>query len=380
MKKEVLAEEKKDHVTRQLLDSLKKIKKSMKMTLTSAKRETGRFKKREISSFKNHRKEFSELSKAIREKERELRKAERHRGEGSSGQIVHNLREEVNLLQAQQQRLALLDSRIASAYRLLNSEIAQIRTIIITIQGREKQILEFDEKLKDMEKDLMSAEKTLVSLNDNFNKEIKDIEKSTNLYEVALSSTDLLSHFIKEVESKITISERFDETMTALLEESWHIGKLSQKYNLLIKAALRSEEAIDNGLEYLSRMVEAIVGNEAERYDEKGLERKIKQMDKTIAYVINIDNHILSIEQSIEKQNMDEYKYMKELLNFDKKLREMLIKTSKRIGIVMGHASARKVDIDKSEMKKVNTFNAQLLQRNTDASRAFRAAAENRFN
>ena len=360
---EIGIEEEKVNDMKELISKLKRAAEVIKDVLNEARTGTGIFRKYERKARADYSGSIRQLRKAIRKKIVELVKARMVRGADKA--IVGSLKREIGLMMEQYSVISKLNNQLSITYEMMEKEIKETKMIIRRILNLDREIMRLGLLLAAIEPQI---ERKIKQMRQSIAK-IKAFESypSRNIYAIALGIASDLNAFVKETADAGMAAAGFDDDVRKITKIGVQMASLTVAYERTIRGLADAEQAVDDGMKVLTRMMQGILIDPQMKIDEQEVEITLDQLRKQLDYESTIDRYLSNIEKGIRYKLGVVYSLVDQLVAEDMRVVNSMKLSSASLGQMVAIQVNHKVSIDEKYFGEVRQFEQDLKKRNADA-------------
>lgn len=360
---EIGIEEEKANDMKELTSRLKRAAGVMKDALNEARTGTGIFRRYERKARTDYSDSIRQLRKAIRKKTVELVKARMARGADKA--IVDSLMREIGLMMEQYRTISKLNNQLSITYEMMEKEIRETRTIIRRLLDLDRQMAYLGLMLATIEPQI---ERKIKQMKQSLAK-IRAFESypSRNIYTIALGIASDLNTFVKENAEVGLAAANFDDDVRKITKIGFQMASLTIAYERTIRGLADAEQAVDEGMKVLSRMMQGILIDPQMKIDEEEVAGTLDKLRKQLDYESTIDRYLANIEKGIQYRLRVVYSLVDQLIAEDMRVVNSMKVSSASLGQMVAIQVNHKVAIDERYVGEVRQFEKDLEKRNADA-------------
>ena len=242
-------------------------------------------------------------------------------------------------------------------YALSNEK--EIKKYDSVLSGRKKQI---NKRLDSLRKALESIERTAEKF------------KIANPHEVSLSLSSSMKQYFRVYKDVLEEDLEFDDAVRQITVKNSVISTQMQAFQQLAATLTQSEEAVEFGVEALTRFVGDVAGGKSQ-IDIAGIIVTLKKTKRILDYEKGIESFMKKIAQSIENKSKQLNQEMQTIMDEDKKLIAQIKaeyeSSSSHLGSVIGSLFQKKISIDDKYKKESSEFAKKLKESNPVSARTY---------
>ena len=357
---EIEIEKERENDKRGIISKLKLAVHEMKLVLREARTGIGIFRRVQRKVRTDYSSSVKRLRKAIRKKTVDLLKARMSKGTDKA--IIDSLKREIRLMWGQYLVVNRLNKQLNLTFEMMDKEVKEIKRIIRRLLSFDKDMISFDNALIATERQI---EKKVKQMKSSFSK-IRKIEqhKSRNIYMVSLGIANDLKIFLKENADTGFMTSNFDTVLRRIAADSFQMASLTVAYERIIRGLADAEQAIDDGVKVLTRIMEGIIIDSQMKIDEEEVSNTLEQLRKQLDYESVIDRYLSNLGKNIQYRLRVLYTLIDRLIAEDTRIVNSIRISSSNLGQIMAVQVNRKVAIDEKHVGEIRQFERELEKRN----------------
>lgn len=353
---------------KELISKLKRAVGVIKDVLNEARTGTGIFRKYERKARTDYSGSIRQLRKAIRRKSADLLKARlnaKMTKDPNYKSIVDDLKREIKIMLQQYWAISKLNNQLSITYEMMEKEIRETRTIIRRILDLDRQMAYFGLMLAAIEPQI---ERKIKQMKQSIAK-IRAFESypSRNIYAIALGIASNLNVFVKENADVGMAAANFDDDVRKITKVGFQMASLTVAYERTIRSLADADEAVDDGMKVLTRIMQGILIDPKMKIDEEEVAGTLDQLKKQLDYESTIGRYLANIEKSIQYRLRVVYSLADQLVAEDMRVVNSMKLSSGSLGQMVAIQVNHKVSIDEEYIGEVRQFEQDLKKRNADA-------------
>ena len=284
---------------------------------------------------------------------------------GADKSIADSLKKEIKLMMSQYYTLAKLSNQLSVTFEMIKREIKEARGII-------KKILQFDIGLMRLEVMLIDIEsqiKRKVRRMKQSVGKIRDFEKhaSKNIYAVALGIASDLNYFAQENADAGIAMSNFNAGVRRIVAVGFKMASLTEAYERIVKGLADANQAVDDCVDILIKVVQAILTDPQMKIDEEEASKILEQLRKQLDYEGTIDRYLSNVERAVKYRLRYVYSLIDNLVAEDARVVQSIKASSAKLGQMIALQVNKKINIDTTHVGQLRQFEKDLEKINANA-------------
>lgn len=190
---------------------------------------------------------------------------------------------------------------------------------------------------------------------------------SRNIYSIALGISSDLNMFVKENEDAGLAAVNFDDDVRKIVKVGFQMASLTVAYERTIRGLADAEQAVDEGMKVLTRVMQGILIDPQMKIDEEEITGTLDQLRKQLDYESTIDRYLSNVEKSIRYRLGVIYSLADQLVSEDMRVINSMKISSASLGQMVAIQVNHKVSIDQKYVGEVRQFEQDMEKRNAIA-------------
>ncbi len=339
-------------------------------TFHSVFKEEGRFKVHIRKTRSRFIKDRSKLWAAIHKKRAQLWAALKI-SRGADHNVVSKIKKELELLKKQYSAIKSLNAQVQLTIKHLKEETKKVRSILKNMKKLDKELSKHYKNINKIIKMLKEKRQKFSQEAEDFSKYIENINIELDVGIIAVTLSKKLSQLTQKMISLNYVNGKFIEFISNLTSICFTFARQEEGFIKINNAIKEGDEAVGEGVKYLTHMLQAIYTNPEFEVDQERVREQMDKLKEAVDYEKKVEKELYKILSGLGSKVRSIYQKIKQLKNQEAHAVTMLKSSSSHLGSLMGRALGRKVKIDQTMVNHARQFESQLKSRNAAAARAY---------
>tara|TARA_B100000315_G_C14587573_1_gene593908 strand:+ start:1002 stop:2663 length:1662 start_codon:yes stop_codon:yes gene_type:complete len=365
--------EKKEYM-KTLIQKLRVAIAEIKEVLREARTESKIFKKFERKTRKDYGKEISKIKWSIWGRRVKLL-VEIMKFKKADKALIKQLKQQIAELAKRYNDVKKLHKRLKRIFRMMDKGAKKLGEIIKSLLKSEKKMYRFDRPLNRTEPKIDKKHEQMKSSFAKLEESVKTFKSTNDVHDFALPLSTGLNEYLEENKELSVMSSDFDKAVRDIVQIGFLIAKLTVTYEKIMEGLLESEKTVDQGMELLESLMEAITSESEVKSDDEEVSKMLEKLDVVLTYEKNIEEYMFKLTLELESRLNGLYDLMNELIEEDARVVDSVRRSSMNFVSMMGVVHERLMTVGGDEyMGKIRQFEETLGEQKSAISGAYSQA------
>ncbi|MBR9700282.1 hypothetical protein GOV11_00245 [Candidatus Woesearchaeota archaeon] len=336
--------------------------------ITSLKAEERLEKKYSKHEKRDMTKELKLLEKAIKKKEDELKSLKKS---DSDPGVVEQLKREIEMLKRQRRLTKDVHTQVKRTLDILTKELRKMRSIIMRLKVVGGGLKHAGKKLPMLEENVNErvriAEDSLKELKENLSR----LEHGTNPHSASLSIGTELTRIQKNLQNIGGMDQTFGKVIVTITEKGYEMARIMVTLDYLIDGLEKTHEAVTQGIETTTKIMEAVLAEEGSEIDETEVESTLEELKQALNYGERVERKIIGITKSVEYRLRELSQLLVRFNQENTRMPEAIAMSSEELGNIMRTNVDRKIEIGGKYTPELRNFEEEFKRLSVEAARGY---------
>lgn len=376
LSQDIEVERQNENIAIELVDKLEEVVKEIKSSIQGARTKLNKLRAEERKERRHFRKELRALRKSMRAKVNELKGLRSKKDADPT--IIASLETEIELRRQQLEQAEKVNQQVEGAYSFTKKIMRQMKRVLRYVLANELELIGYAKALEERRKQITRRYEDLKSAVYTMQKIPEDYPRA-DPHEFALIFSQRIKAYFKKYGDVIEEDIRYDTTVRDITIKNFVMAQQISAVELLEVTLSKTEQALELGVEALTKLTEGILGEASQT----NIEEVVSQLQKstTIANVVQtIDQFMANLAQTIQRKSRFLTDAMQAKIEQAKKLLAQVRlheeSVASHLGKVMATMNRRKIDINTQYLSQAVNFGDQLNKTYNKAGQAYNQAID----